>query len=171
MKNIKLDEMDVKLLTILQENGRITNLELAKRVGISPPSCLRRVRILEEQKIIRGYHADVDHVAVGFHAPAIVQVFLSGHKDEVVQQFLSDVEGWPEVRECYMVTGEADYVLKIVAQDWDSYRQFLIGKLLKTPNVHKVHSSIIMRKFYDRGGVPMEFLEERVKNENAPDGA
>lgn len=166
MKPLKLDATDVKLLSILQEEGRITNLDLAKRVGISPPSCLRRVRILEEHRIIRGYHADVDLLMVGFHASAIIQVFLSSHLDDEVQKFLSTVEKWPEVRECCMVAGEADYILKIVTHDWDSYRMFLSEKLLKTPNVCRVHSSIIMRELYDRGSVPVEFLEEMVQEEN-----
>ncbi len=160
MKHAKLDKTDIKILTLLQEDGRMTNLELAKRVGISPPSCLRRVRMMEDQKIIRGYRADIDHVAVGLHAPAILQVFLSSHGEEDVQEFLTTVGTWPEVRECYMVTGEADYIFKVVARDWDSYRDFLTEKLIKTPNVRQVRSSICMRKFYDRGGVPIEFLED-----------
>src|SRR3984957_10539486 len=118
MAKVKLDRIDRKILNDLQEKGRMTNVELAERAGISAPPCLRRVRALEEAGVIKGYHADIDAGALNFGVMVFAQVGLSTQSEQDLKKFEDLVLGWPMVRECHLVSGEADYILKIVAEDW-----------------------------------------------------
>src|SRR5690606_18883918 len=121
MRRSKLDSIDRRILRDLQNDGRMTNVELAKRAGISAPPCLRRVRALEEAGYIRGYHADISPEAMGFGVTVFAQVGLSSQADSDLRAFERLVDGWPNVRECHMLAGEADFLLKVVAEDWDAY--------------------------------------------------
>ena len=125
MRGPKLDRIDRQILELLQSDGRMTNIELARRVGISPPPCLRRVRALEEAGLIRGYHADLAAEALGFGVTVFAQVGLQSQAETDLRAFEALVAGWPEVREAHMLAGETDFLLKIVASDWDSYQRFL----------------------------------------------
>jgi DNA-binding Lrp family transcriptional regulator len=156
MRRIKLDKIDRRILRDLQANGRITNVELAKRAGISAPPCLRRVRALEEAGFIRGYHADVNPEALGFGVTVFAQVGLSSQAEPDLKAFESLTSGWPEVREAHMLAGETDFLLKIVATDWDSYQRFLTTKLTAAPNVAHVRSSLAIRASKYEPGVPIE---------------
>lgn len=134
----------------------MTNVELAKRVGISPPPCLRRVRALEETGCIRGYHADVDPEQLGFGVTVFAQVGLHSQAETDLTGFERLVAQWPEVRECHMLAGETDFLLKIVAADWDTYQRFLTSKLTAAPNVSVVKSALAIRTSVARAGVPIE---------------
>ena len=128
-KKIKLDSVDRKILADLQDNGRMTNVELAARAGISAPPCLRRVRALEDAGVIRGYHADIDGDALGYTVMIFAFVGLTSQAETDLQDFEKMVGDWDMVRECYMLMGETDFLLKIVAYDWDDFQRFLTTKL------------------------------------------
>jgi DNA-binding Lrp family transcriptional regulator len=155
----KLDRIDLRILRDLQEDGRMTNVELAKRVGISPPPCLRRVRALEETGCIRGYHADVDPEQLGFGVTVFAQVGLHSQAEADLTAFEKLVAAWPEVRECHMLAGETDFLLKIVAADWDAYQRFLTSRLTAAPNVSVVKSALGIRTSVNRAGVPIAVEE------------
>ena len=156
MARVKLDRIDLRILRDLQDNGRITNVELAKRAGISPPPCLRRVRALEETGCIRGYHADVSPEALGFGVTVFAHVGLHSQAEADLVAFEALARSWPEVRECHMLAGETDFLLKVVATDWDSYQRFLTSRLTAAPNVSVVKSALAIRTAVQRPGVPVE---------------
>ncbi len=162
MATTRLDPIDRKILAELQANGRMTNVELAKRVGISAPPCLRRVRTLEEAGLIRGYHADVDARELGFEVQVFAMVGLDSQAESELSAFEERCRNWPLVRECHMLNGEVDFILKCVAPDLSSFQSFLTGELLTTPNVASVKTSLVIRGAKDEPGVPFEILEERL---------
>jgi len=152
---VKLDQTDRKILKVLQDDGRITNVELAQRVGISAPPCLRRVRALEEDGIIRGYHADVDGARLGFEVTVFAHIKLHRLAESDLRAFEDLVEKWPYVRECHMLNGDVDFILKIVAPDLPTFQSFLTEKLTSTPNVDSVKTSFLIRTSKFRTGVPI----------------
>jgi len=156
MRRIRLDRIDRRILQQLQADGRMTNVELARRVGITAPPCLRRVRALEEAGLIRGYHAEVAPEALGYPLTIFAQVGLASQAESDLQAFEALVRGWPEVREAHMLAGETDFLLKIVATDWDSYQRFLSAKLTSAPNVAHVKSAMTLRVSKTEPGVPMD---------------
>ena len=156
MRRIKLDAIDRGILQNLQADGRMTNVELARRVGISAPPCLRRLRALEEAGIIRGYHADLAPEALGYSVTVFAQVGLASQAETDLQAFERLVRSWPEVREAHMLAGETDFLLKIVATDWDSYQRFLSARLTSAPNVAHVKSALALRVSKLEPGVPIE---------------
>ena len=156
MRGPKLDRIDRQILALLQEDGRMTNIELARRVGISPPPCLRRVRALEEAGLIRGYHAQLAAEALGFAVTVFAQIGLQSQAESDLKAFEALVAEWPEVREAHMLAGETDFLLKIVAPDWDSYQRFLSGRLTAAPNVAHVKSALVLRASKAAPGVPLD---------------
>lgn len=156
MRKAKPDKIDLKILKELQDNGRVTNVELAGSSGISAPPCLRRVRALEENGFIKGYYAQVDHSLLGYGVTVFAQVRLTSQAEQDLRGFESLCESWPEVRECHMLAGEVDYILKIVAKDWDDYQQFLTNNLVAAPNVTSVKSSLAIRASKQKPGVPID---------------
>ena len=162
MPGTKLDEIDRMILAELQADGRITNVELAKRVGISAPPCLRRVRTLEEQGYIRGYHADVDARELGFEVQVFAMVGLVSQAEADLSAFEQRCQGWPLVRECHMLNGEVDFILKCVAPDLRSFQNFLTEHLTAAPNVASVKTPLVIRGAKDEPGVPFDVLEARL---------
>ena len=162
MASTGLDPIDRKILSELQSDGRMTNVELASRVGISAPPCLRRVRTLEEQGYIKGYHAEVDARALGFEVQVFVMVGLASQAEVDLSAFEQQCRDWPLVRECHMLNGEVDFILKCVAPDLSSFQSFLTGQLLTTPNVESVKTSLVIRPAKDEPGVPFDVLETRL---------
>jgi DNA-binding Lrp family transcriptional regulator len=156
MRHIKLDRIDRRILRDLQADGRMTNVDLAKRAGISAPPCLRRVRALEEAGLIRGYHADINAEALGFGVTVFAQVGLSSQAETDLKAFEALVNTWPEVREANMLAGETDFLLKVVAEDWDAYQRFLTTKLTAAPNVSHVKSALAIRTSKYAPGVPID---------------
>ncbi|MEO0939088.1 MAG: Lrp/AsnC family transcriptional regulator [Pseudomonadota bacterium] len=163
MASTRLDPIDRKILAELQADGRMTNVELAKRVGISAPPCLRRVRSLEEAGLIKGYHADVDARELGFEVQVFAMVGLSSQAEADLSAFEAQCRAWPLVRECHMLNGEVDFILKCVAPDLSSFQSFLTGALLTTPNVASVKTSLVIRGAKDEPGVPFDVLEARLE--------
>ena len=162
MQGAKLDPIDRKILAELQADGRMTNVELARRVGISAPPCLRRVRALEEAGFIRGYHADVDTRSLGFEVQVFAMVGLSSQAEADLSAFEERCRNWPLVRECHMLNGEIDFILKCVAPDLSTFQSFLTGELTAADNVASVKTSLVIRGAKDDPGVPFEILEERL---------
>ena len=134
----------------------MTNVELAKRAGISAPPCLRRVRALEEAGFIRGYHADINAEAMGFGVAVFAQVGLNSQAEADLKAFETLIGSWPMVRECHMLAGEYDFLLKVVAEDWDDYQQFLTTRLIAAPNVAHVKSALAIRTSKSQPGVPID---------------
>ena len=155
MQRVKLDRVDRQILADLQADGRITNVDLARRAGISAPPCLRRVRALEESGIIKGYHATIDPGALGYNVSVFAQVALNSHAEVDLRAFEERVGNWPEVRECYMLAGETDFLLKVVARDWEDYQRFLTTKLTAAPNVGHVTTALAIRSAKQEPGVPI----------------
>lgn len=151
-----LDEIDRRLLAELQNEGRVTNVELASRVGLTAPPCLRRVRALEESGVIRGYHAEVDPVSLGFSIMVFALVSLKSQAEADLRQFEEHIGALPEVRECHMLNGEIDFILKIVSKDLQSFQEFLTSRLTPQPNVASVKTSLVIRTAKQLPGVPVE---------------
>ncbi|MEL6550025.1 MAG: Lrp/AsnC family transcriptional regulator [Pseudomonadota bacterium] len=158
----RLDEIDRMILSELQADGRMTNVELARRVGISAPPCLRRVRTLEEAGFIRGYHAEVDARALGFEVKVFAHVGLNSQAEADLSAFEARCRDWPLVRECHMLNGEVDFILKCVAPDLSTFQSFLTEDLLTAPNVAQVKTSLVIRGAKDEPGVPFDVLEARL---------
>jgi DNA-binding Lrp family transcriptional regulator len=153
------------ILAELQADGRMTNVELAKRVGISAPPCLRRVRTLEDAGYIKGYHAQVDARELGFEVQVFAMVGLQSQAENDLREFEQRCEGWPLVRECHMLNGEVDFILKCVAPDLSSFQSFLTGELLTASNVGSVKTSLVIRGAKNEPGVPFDVLESRLNTE------
>ena len=151
-----LDNIDRKLLAELQSEGRVTNVDLARRVGLTAPPCLRRVRALEEEGVIRGYHADLDPSKLGFAITVFAMVSLRSQAEEDLRAFENHIKQLPEVRECHMLNGEIDFILKIVSRDLQSFQEFLTSKLTPAPNVASVKTSLTIRTAKHEPGVPLE---------------
>ncbi len=162
MAGTRLDPIDRMILAELQADGRMTNVELSKRVGISAPPCLRRVRTLEENGYIKGYHAEVNAKELGFEVQVFANVGLASQAESDLSAFEAKCKSWPLVRECHMLNGEVDFILKCVAPDLSSFQTFLTGELLTTPNVASVKTSLVIRGEKDEPGVPFEVLEARL---------
>ena len=162
MAGSKLDPIDRQILAELQADGRMTNVELASRVGISAPPCLRRVRTLEEAGYVRGYHADIDARELGFEVQVFAMVRLQSQAEADLAIFEERCRQWSLVRECHMLNGEIDFILKCVAPDLSSFQSFLTGELLKAENVATVKTSLVIRCAKDEPGVPFDVLEARL---------
>lgn len=158
MKRAKLDTIDLQILAALQADGRITNVDLSEKVGISAPPCLRRVRALEEAGFIQGYHADLNVKALGFEVTVFAMVGLHSQAEADLQAFEALVGTWPLVRECHMLNGEIDFILKCVAPDLSTFQSFLTGLLTPAPNVASVRTSLTIRQSKHQPGVPIESL-------------
>ncbi len=153
--SVRLDAIDWRILKELQADGRITNVALAARVGLSPPPCLRRVRALEDAGLIAGYAALVDEKALGFELTAFAMVGLHNQAEPELRAFENRILGWPLVREAYMMSGEIDYVLKCVAPDLPAFQEFVLDELTAAPNVASVKTSLAIRRAKREPGVTL----------------
>jgi DNA-binding Lrp family transcriptional regulator len=151
-----LDSIDRTILRSLQDEGRITNVDLAKRAGLTAPPCLRRVRALEEAGVIESYHARLDSVSLGYGIMVFALVSLKSQAEEDLRLFESHVADLPEVRECHMLNGEIDFILKIVAHDLQAFQAFLTSHLTTAPNVASVKTSLTIRTSKDEPGIPVD---------------
>jgi DNA-binding Lrp family transcriptional regulator len=158
MRQARLDQTDRRILSELQADGRITNVELARKVGISAPPCLRRVRALEDAGFIRGYAALLDDRALGFDVTAFAMVGLHSQAEADLVAFEQRVRGSPIVRDCYMLSGEIDFMLKCVASDLTAFQEFIIHELTAAPNVASVKTSLVIRASKHDPGVPIEIV-------------
>jgi DNA-binding Lrp family transcriptional regulator len=163
MPAAKLDPIDRRILAELQADGRMTNVELSRRVGISAPPCLRRVRSLEENGFIEGWHARVNARALGFEVGVFAMVTLTSQSEAALRDFEERVRAWPLVRECHMLNGEIDFILKCVAPDLSTFQRFLTEELVAAPNVAGVKTSLVIRETKWEPGVPFEVMEARAE--------
>jgi DNA-binding Lrp family transcriptional regulator len=163
MPGAKLDPIDRRILAELQADGRMTNVELSRRVGISAPPCLRRVRTLEESGLIQGYHARINARELGFEVQVFAMIRLSSQAERDLSAFEAKCRAWPLVRECHMLNGEIDFILKCVAPDLSTFQSFLTEELTAAPNVASVKTSLVIRCAKDEPAVPFDIYEARAR--------
>lgn len=152
---LNLDLIDRRILRELQVNGRLTNNELADRVGLSPSPCLRRVRALETAGVIKGYAALLDPVQLGLSTSVFVRVWLRGQDDETVQRFNVSILALPEVVECEMMAGDCDFLMRVVTRDLDAYRRFQAEKLAKIDGVQSLKTDIPLQRIKLTAALPL----------------
>lgn len=152
---MKLDYIDHKILKHLQENARITNAELADRVGLSPTPCLRRLRRLEADGIIKGYHTEINREALGVNVTVIILVKLEREDDKTLREFEKAVKAREEVMECYLVTGKFDYFIRVIVPSLAAYEAFLSETMLRMPNIATVESSFTLREVVRKVVTPL----------------
>ena len=156
---MKLNKMDLRILDEIQNNARITNLELSHKIGLSPSPCLRRVKQLEEAGFIDAYVARLNEQKLALKLVALIQISMDRHTPERFENFESMIKQYAEVLECYLITGQsADYLLKVIVPDMEYYQDFLLGRLTRIEGVTGVQSSFIMRKVVDKTALPLEHL-------------
>lgn len=152
---LNLDKIDRRILAELQRDGRIQNVELAKRVGLSPSPCLRRVRLLEEAGVISGYIALLDAAKVGMGFTVFARVWLTGQDEDTTNHFVDAVRRFPEVLECYLMAGDCDFLLRVAVADLEAYRQFQVDHLNRIKGVQSVKTEIPMQKIKQSWQLPM----------------
>lgn len=156
METFVLDTADRMILDVLQEDSSITNVALARRLGLAPATTLDRVKKLKQRGVIKGHVVLVDPASVGQGTTAFVSVALASHQADLVQQFRDNVFALPEVLECHHISGEYDYLLKVVSEDIRRYEDFLLGKLAAAPNVGKVHTSFVLSTVKYKTKIPVK---------------
>ena len=160
MKHKKMDKIDREIVSLLQSTGRMTNVELAERVGISAPPCLRRVKALEDNGIIKSYHACLDRAVFGYTVTVFAHVKLERQTEEDLLAFENHVADLSMVRECHMIAGEVDFFLKIMAKSWDDYQSFRSCDLTTAANVSSIKSAMVMRTAKEEYGIPVDMDDE-----------
>lgn len=155
-----LDRIDRRILTLMQRNARVSNLELAEQVGLSPTPCSRRVKRLEESGIIDGHVTLLNQSALGLKITAMISISMDRHTPDRFENFEKRVGEFPEVVECSIVTGQtADYLVKAVLPDMEYYEEFLLGRLTRIEGVTGVHSSFVLRKVIDKTELPLDHMQ------------
>ena len=157
MRNfVQIDRFDREILAILQQDGRISNQDLADRIGLSPSPCLRRVRTLEDSGLITGYRAMLDAKKLGLSLMALIGISMDQHTPERFANLEAAIEEIPEILECLLITGQqSDYQLKVVVRDMDAYQDLLLNKITRIQGVTGVHTSFVLRKVVDRSSLPV----------------
>lgn len=158
MRDQALDATDRRMLTELQRDGRLTNLELAERVGLSASPCLRRLRSLEASGVIEGYSVNLNRRKLGLGLHVFVFLSVERHTDADPALYRAKFSALPEVTSCHLISGEHDFLLQVVAADLDAYREFTLERLLKIPGIKDVHSSFVIDTFKDNGPLPLRHL-------------
>ncbi|WP_375739656.1 Lrp/AsnC family transcriptional regulator [Pseudomonas boanensis] len=148
-----LDSTDIRILLCLQQNGRISNQDLAEKVALSPSACLRRLRILEDNGVIEGYRAVFNAERLGVELEAIVHISMRQDDENWHEAFIQKVQSWPEVVSAYVITGASNYVLRVQARNLKQYSDFIVNKLNRTVGVTDIRSEIILQKIKEGGGV------------------
>ena len=153
---MEIDRFDRQILQVLQSDGRISNQDLADRIGLSPSPCLRRVRALEEIGLVTGYRAMVNAKALGFTLMALIYISMDKHTPERFENFEQEIRQISEVLECLLVTGQdADYQIKVVVQDMDAFQDLLLNRITRIQGVTGVHSSFVLRRVVDKTALPV----------------
>ncbi len=160
MAENSLDAIDRRILQKLQEHARQTNVELAEAVGLSPSACLRRVRDLEDRGVIDGYVALVDPGALGLGVSVMLNVTLERQIERALEEFETRISQWPEVMECYLMTGDADYLIRVVVPDLPAYERFLMDRLTRVPGIASIKSSFALKQIVHRTALPMDHLAD-----------
>lgn len=157
MAEMKLDKVDLKILKLLQLNSKITNLELSKQIGLSPAPTLERVKKLEQAEVIQSYHAKVDADKIGLKVKTFVLVSLAWQKDKALDNFVAKIQDVPEVTECYIITGDADFLLKIVCKDLTAYEQLLFKRLSQIEEIERLKTLMTLSKIKKSKILPFEY--------------
>ena len=153
---MEIDRYDRQILQVLQDDGRISNQDLADRIGLSPSPCLRRVRTLEESGIVTGYRALLDAKNLGYSLMALIYISMDKHTPERFENFEKEIRKLPEVLECLLVTGQdADYQIKVVVKDMDAFQDLLLSRITRIQGVTGVHSSFVLRRVIDKTTLPV----------------
>ncbi|RFB78498.1 Lrp/AsnC family transcriptional regulator [Methylovirgula sp. 4M-Z18] len=168
MPKIKLDAIDRRILAALQQDGRLTNVQLADKVGLSPSPCLRRVRFLEDAGVIGGYHASLDRRELGLGLTVFVEVKVQRHDDESATAFREAVKARREIISCHLVSGQSDFLLQVVLPDLSAYETFLLDVLLKLPGVSDIRSNFAIQTVKAEGGLPLDHLPETALSLKSP---
>ncbi|KVX23165.1 AsnC family transcriptional regulator [Burkholderia ubonensis] len=155
MHAITLDATDCRILAVLQEEGRISNLDLAERISLSPSACLRRMRLLEDQGVIEHYRACLSREKLGFELEAFVQVSMCNEQTQWHERFAEELREWPEVVGAFVVTGESHYLLRVLAHNLKHYSDFVLNRLYKAPGVMDIRSNIVLQTLKDEAGAPV----------------
>ena len=155
MPKAELDAFDRRIIAALQQDGRLSNVELADRVGLSASPCLRRVRRLEAAGVIRGYRASLDRARLGLGFTAFVALRIEGHRDERTMAVEEAIRAMPEVVACWLVSGEADFILEVVLPDLSHYERLLLGKLARLPGIRDIRTSFALREVKQRAPLPL----------------
>ena len=151
-----VDSFDRQILRVLQQGGRISNQDLADRIGLSPSPCLRRVRALEESGIVTGYRALIDAKALGYTLMALIYISMDKHTPERFEHFENEISQFSEVQECLLITGQdADYQIKVIVRDMDAFQELLLNRITRIPGVTGVHSSFVLRRVVDKTALPL----------------
>ena len=161
MPKNQLDDIDLKLLEHIQDDARLTNVELAEKVGLSPSPCLRRLRRLENDGVIKGYMTFVDQTQVGLPVSVFVSVTLKEQSEAALEEFEAAVNALPEVMECYLMTGASDYLLRVVASDLADYERFLKHHLTRIPAIASIQSSFALKQVTYRTALPLSPAQSR----------
>jgi Lrp/AsnC family transcriptional regulator, leucine-responsive regulatory protein len=161
MNAISLDATDCRILAVLQNEGRISNLDLAERISLSPSACLRRLRLLEEQGVVERYRACLNREILGFEMEAFVQVSMRNDQESWHERFVAALRDWPEVVGAYVVTGETHYLLRVIAHNLKHYSDFVLNKLYKAPGVMDIRSNIVLTTLKVEAGVPVDLIAQR----------
>lgn len=156
MSAVHLDEYDKKIVRLLQQDASISNIELSKKIGLAPSSCLLRVKSLKEQKVIKQFTTIVDEKLLGFEITCFAKVFMHPLNRETSSRFIEEAKKIPEIIECYTITGDAAFLLKIVAKNFQYYRDFVFDKLLNVPFVSNIDTSIVVGSEKDTNVIPLD---------------
>lgn len=160
MQSLALDAVDIRILDVLQRDGRISNLDLADRVALSPSACLRRTKLLEERGIIAAYRAYLSGEALGLELEAFVHVSMRNDLPNWHETFTQAIGSWPEVVSAYVITGDSHYLLRVVAPDLKHYSSFILNKLYKAPGVMDIRSNIVLQAVKDTPGAPVALIRQ-----------
>ena len=153
---MEIDRFDRQILKVLQDDGRISNQDLADRIGLSPSPCLRRVRALEDSGVITGYKTLLNAKALGYTLVALVYIAMDKHTPERFEHFEEEIRALPEVLECLLITGQqADYQIKVIVRDMEAYQELLLNRINRISGVTGVHSSFVLRRVVDRTTIPV----------------
>lgn len=155
---IQLDRIDLKIIEALRKNARLSNQDLADRAGTSPSSCWRRVRALEDAGVLAGYHASLDAAAIGLPETVFVHISLTQHTPENLALFDDLIARTPQILDCFAITGDYDYLLKVVARDMRSYHRFLRDRILRQPYISRAMTNVTMERLKETHGLPAEII-------------
>lgn len=160
---MKLDNTDLKIMKLLQQQGRITNVQLSSEIGLSPAPTLERVKKLEQAGYIQSYHARVSPTMLGLGVTIIVEISLNIHQEANIENFMAEISKIPEVVECYHVTGDADFLMKVYVKDMADYQRLVNDKISKVPHLGRIQSRVVMGVVKDSQGVPVPDKVEELK--------
>lgn len=159
MRKPKLDEKDKRILKVLQNQGKITNIQLSKKVKLSPAPCLERVKKLEHHKFIKGYHAELDNYKLGLEFIAYINISLTSQKADVMKKFITQINKITEVAECYQMSGDYDYLLRVITKNTDAFTELVNAKLSKIDEIGRMQTQLVLKEHKRSHELPLDQVE------------